>query len=115
MSCSIRSKPLPTNAPAPYVEFDWVPIGKFFGEGTTWTSFHPSLVTPTLSIQHVAGQQHRIFGKGFAGEPYTLAASANLRDWAVLRTTNAASNGNYEFVENIGPAAGASFYRVRWR
>jgi hypothetical protein len=109
------TKPLPANAPAPYVEFTWVPIGKFFGEGTTWTSFHPSLVTPTLSIQRVTAQQHRIFGKGFPGEAYTLAASANLRDWAVLRTTNAVSNGNYEFVENIGPAADPSFYRVRWR
>jgi hypothetical protein len=109
------TKPLPTNAPAPYVGFGWVPIGKFFGEGTTWTSYHPSLVTPTLSIQHVAGQQHRMFGNGFAGETYTLQGSGNLRDWAVLRTTNAASNGNFEFLENIGSAAGSSFYRVRWR
>lgn len=107
------TKLLPSNASPPYVEFDWVPIGKFFGESTTWTSFNPSLVTPTLALQHLAGQQQRLSGKGFAGETYTLEASANLRDWAAVRTTVAATNGNYEFVENIG--SGASFYRVRWR
>jgi hypothetical protein len=42
------TKPLSPDAPAPYAGFNWVPIGKFFGEGTTWTSSHPSVPQPGL-------------------------------------------------------------------
>lgn len=107
------SKPLAVEAPAPKVEFNWVPIGKFFGEGTTWTSHHGSLVTPTISVQPISAQQHRIFGKGFPGQTYVLERTSNLIDWTPRRTTTPAADGRYELVENTANAGGF-FYRLRW-
>jgi hypothetical protein len=106
------TKPLPPEAPAPHVGFNWVSIRKFFGEGSVWTSVHPEVVRPSL-----VGERHpllgaRLLGQGFPGQAYTLESSADLLNWRPLRKTIANSDGAFAFTESEMDAA---FFRARWR
>jgi hypothetical protein len=43
------TKPVPADRPDPYLGFNWVPIERFFGEGTTWRSDIP--LPDTIEVQ----------------------------------------------------------------
>jgi hypothetical protein len=42
--------PVPAGEPDPYVGFNWVPVDRFFGEGTTWYADVPTTPTTTTTI-----------------------------------------------------------------
>jgi hypothetical protein len=43
------AKEIPASAPDPYLGFNWVPVGRYFGEGSTWRSDVP-LPVRTLEV-----------------------------------------------------------------
>jgi len=52
----------------------------------------------------------------FAGVPgysYSVQVSTNLTDWSSILTTNAPSNGLFQFIDNSAPQP-AAYYRLQW-
>jgi hypothetical protein len=98
--------------PPPYLSFNWAPVGKFFGEGTVWTSHHPSLLAATLGFQKLTSPQYRVSGKGFPGQLYAIERSSDLKTWASVATLTAGTNGIFETTNTISNSS--HFFRARW-
>jgi len=108
------TKILPAGVPDPYVGFNWAPISRFFGEGTTWTTFYnPSVFVPTLVSPVVNSNSIVVRATGFPGELYTLVSSTNLLDWNQRATVTADTNGACLFT-NLNASVHAEFYRLQW-
>lgn len=108
------TKQLPASQPAPYIEQNWAPITKFFGEGaTTWTSYVPSFVTPQItSVIRSSPTQITIRASGFPKASYKFEGSSNLVHWSALGSVIASADGNFQFTN--GPLSTAQFYRAVW-
>ena len=58
------------------------------------------------------GDQLRIRFRTFPGSSFTVEASANVRDWDVIRT-GFCPDGIVEFLDSASPGPGQKFYRLR--
>jgi hypothetical protein len=107
------AKPIPPEAPDPYVESNWVPIGRFFGEGTTWSSHLEPLVRPRInSFRQLQNGYFQLSGTGFPAQIYRAEVSTNLTAWTTLMSVVASTNGAITLLEPPNPADGGTFYRL---
>lgn len=110
------TRPIAAEEPDPYLAQNWVPIGRFFGEGTTWSSFIPMVVRPVLhNPQRLGNGQVKILGAGFPGQSYSVRASSDFTNWSVLNTTVAdSSSGDIEFIDTGASATPQRFYQLSY-
>jgi hypothetical protein len=110
------TKPLPADAPDPYLIQNWVPITRFFGENTTWVTSIKAVVQPLLNPLNtsMAGQT-TISATGFPGESYTLESSSNLTSWEPIVTLLAnPASGSIQYTDKHQTITHL-FYRLSWR
>jgi hypothetical protein len=104
------TKPLPPDFPTPHVNYGWVPMTKFFGEGTTWNSDVLGLIRPTITGAEMSNNVFRVFGTGYPGKAYRLLSTTNFAQWTAVATNTAATNGSFTLQHNA--QATARFYRL---
>ena len=59
------------------------------------------------------GDQLQIRFRTFPGSSFTVAGSANLRDWEVVHSGFSA-DGTVEFLDSVSPGPGQKFYRLQF-
>jgi hypothetical protein len=106
------TKAFPTNQPAPYVGQNWVPITRFFEEGTTWRSDVPALTNLSPNIDRLSNGTVRISGFGAPSLTYKLAASTNLSTWTTLSNVTTSTNGFFQAFDPTNVLK--RFYRLVW-
>jgi hypothetical protein len=108
------TRPVPDGQPDPYVGFNWTPITRFFGEGTTWSSEVLSLIRPTiLRIENLPGGNPRITARGYPGRSYRLLRSTNgFVNWIAVTNRSADANGLCLLADPLAAVSAARFYRV---
>ena len=107
-------KLLPQDQPDPYVGFNWAPVVRFFGEGTTWSSDVLALIAAQItSITALDNGSFRISGLGYPGRSYRLlrAPEPLSLTWSDVATTSAGTNGFLAFTNSPAGAASA-FYKI---
>ena len=108
------TKVLPNGTSDPYVGFNWAPISRFFGEGTTWSTFYnPSAFIPSLMLPLVNANNIVIHATGYPNEQYVLLSSTNLVNWTQKTSALADTNGISTFT-NLHADVRAEFFRVQW-
>jgi hypothetical protein len=107
------AQPVPPSQPDPYIGFGWTSVTKFFGAGTTWKTYVPSYVQPSISSATlVPGAGVTVEGVGFPRASYTLLGSSNLVSWQTVATVRADTNGVFSGTVDVpGPV---QFYRAVW-
>ncbi len=105
------TREIPPADSTPYVGGNWAPIERYFGEGTTWSSYVLSAVQPRFgAIAPEAGNGVRLRGTGFPGLNYTLQHSADLHGWTDGDLVTPGTNGTFEVVASVDHAA--EYYRL---
>ncbi len=107
------TRALPANSPAPYLGQNWVPITRFFGEGTVWHSGVMREIQPAFtSVVRSGPGTVQLSGKGARGVSYALQSSTNLASWVNISSITAGTNGMFQ----VSAPAGSpnKFYRLRW-
>lgn len=110
------TKPIPPAQPAPYLSTPgWVPVERFFGEGTTWSSDVLAwVIRPELTgIRCAPGEPVTILGQGYPGVDYTLLSSTNLVSWDRLATNTAPQSRALEFTDPGSTNFTRRFYKLR--
>ena len=64
-------------------------------------------------IASIGSGSARLNFAGIAGYSYSVGRSTNLLNWSVIWTTNAPSNGLFEFIDGSAPATSA-YYRLQF-
>jgi hypothetical protein len=108
--------PVPASQPAPYLSSSsWVPVERFFGEGTTWDSEVLSrVVRPEVTaIRCQPPEPATVYGRGYPGVDYTLTASTNFVFWEAVATNTAPANRTLEFTDPRSPTLPGRFYRLK--
>jgi hypothetical protein len=104
---------VPADYDDPYIGFNWAPITRFFGEGTTWRSDVLALIRPRIvSLERVMNTSLvRLIGHGLAGRTYQIQSSTDFSVWSTRATRVAGTNGEFAFDDN-SEATSPRFYRV---
>ncbi|HET7873049.1 MAG TPA: hypothetical protein VFL42_11100, partial [Terriglobales bacterium] len=71
-----------------------------------------NIVAPPVLAFSFTNQQISISWTGYAGVPYRLEASTNLRDWSVVTTNFAIVGTTYSYTLQTNPSGGQQFFRV---
>jgi hypothetical protein len=106
------TKPLPESFSPPDLIEGWVPISRFFGEGTTWSSEVLGLIRPTITGVQSVTNGFRISGAGYPGRAYRLLATSNFVQWTSLSTNTAGINGTLAFQDNSQLTTAPRFFRI---
>jgi hypothetical protein len=97
----------------PYIGFNWAPITRYFGEGTTWRSEVLAHIRPQIvSLERVPNTSSvRLIGHGLAGRPYQIQSSTDFSAWSTRATRVAGPDGEFIFDDNLEPTS-PRFYRI---
>lgn len=108
------TRPLDAEEPDPYLARNWVPLTRYFGEGTTWKSSIRAVVQPLLLNIETSGSGPVVLsGVGFPGEIYTVELSFDLSSWKNAGELAAEGNGSFSFSDSEH-GTGYRFYRLAW-
>ena len=106
------TKMLPTNHAAPNLNDAWVPITKFFGEGSTWSSDVLNLIRPKITGMERMTNGFRLSGMGYPGRNYRLLATTNFVHWTTVTNTAATTNGTFTLIDSAQQQLSARYYCV---
>jgi len=97
----------------PYIGFNWAPITRFFGEGTTWRSDVLGLIRPRIVwLERVTNTSVvRLIGHGLAGRTYQIQSSTDFSAWSTRATRVAGTDGEFAFDDSSEPTS-PRFYRI---
>jgi hypothetical protein len=106
------TRPIAAGEPDPYLEQNWVSVGRFFGQGVRWSSAIGFAVRAGgLKIEPSAGNSVMISAVGFPGENYQLETSPDLALWTPGIGSQAdPANGSLSF--NDSATEPQRFYRI---
>jgi hypothetical protein len=107
------TRTLPPAAPNPGLDEGWVPITRYFGEGTTWSSDMLTLIRPQITgIERLSNGIVHISGSGYPGRSYRLSGTTNLQNWIQLTNTVATGNGTLVLQDTSQPRPSIRYYRL---
>jgi hypothetical protein len=107
------TRTVPPSAPNPAMSEGWVPITRFFGEGTTWSSEMLTLIRPKITgIERLTNGAIRVSGTGYPGRNYRLLGTSNLVNWIQVTNTTATANGAVVLSDISQPRPALRYYRA---
>jgi hypothetical protein len=107
------TKAIPPQKPNPQLGSGWVPITRYFGEGTSWSTEVLPLIRPKIaSTEHLADGSARITGTGYPGRNYRLLRTTNFFTWTAVTNKAAGTNGVFVLVDSSAVQSKSRFYRV---